>query len=311
LCHTPSRRLQTSEITDELGYIQALGVTQTEIVKGEAKIGASVHQSAAQSREEHEKAEAHLRVNAEEQRKIESNRDKMVAKADAQRNIDRSQAVQQKAYAIAAAEQDAVLLVEKQKAKAAEAQAELEVERQKVSRQRLLKEQQVHVEADARLYKATQEAESIRRTAGAEADRIRILGQAHADAVRAKGLAEIKTLKDRVSVWNECGNQAALLEKVIEILPQVAAAIAEPLSKTDKMVFVGSGSGGGGPSQLTREVERMVAEVPETVGALTGIDLRKGMASLMGTNVNGTLGGAAFQGLSEGIASSLAERALK
>ena len=72
------------------------------------------------------------------------------------------------------------------------------------------------------------------------------------------------------------------MERALEVLPQLAAAIAEPLKQTDKMVFVGSGSGGGGPSAYAREFERMAAEIPETIPALTGFDVRKAISHLAG-----------------------------
>lgn len=48
------------------------------------------------------------------------------------------------------------------------------------------------------------------------------------------------------------------------------------------MVFIGSGgdTGGGGPSQLSKKITRMLAEVPETVKAITGIDIKEALASL-------------------------------
>lgn len=99
------------------------------------------------------------------------------------------------------------------------------------------------------------------------------------------------------------GNQAAILEKMIEVLPKIAAAVSEPLSKTEKMVFVGGGGSGGGPSAFTREMEHVVAEVPETVEALTGIDLRKAMMNLMSKSGGGVLN-AATQGAVEGTVCS-------
>lgn len=59
----------------------------------------------------------------------------------------------------------------------------------------------------------------------------------------------------------------------------MARAIAEPLSKTEKMVFIGGGGRGGGPSQFTEEMNRQIAQVPESVSAITGVDLRKALAS--------------------------------
>lgn len=77
-------------------------------------------------------------------------------------------------------------------------------------------------------------------------------------------------------------NQAALIERALEVLPSIAAAIAEPLSKTEKMVFVGSGSGGGGPAAFAREFEKIAAELPETIPALSGFDLKKALSNLTG-----------------------------
>lgn len=295
-----------AEITDELGYIEALGVTQTELVKREAKEGKAVHQGHARSREATEEAVAHLAVNKQQERMIESDKIRKVTQADAQKEVDRQVAIQQKASDIATAEQDAILLVEQQKAQAAEAKAELAVLKEKVEKARLTKEREVHVQADAELYKATVNADGVRATAAAEADRIRAVGEAEAAAIRARGKAEIDVLRERVLVWQECGNHAAILEKMIEILPKVAAAVAAPLAKTEKMVFVGSGNSGG-PSQFTREMERIVAEVPETVHALTGFDLRKGIGGLMKT----PQGHAIVQGGAEGMGTALTERLIK
>lgn len=292
-----------AEITDEGGYIEALGVNQTELVKKDATQGRAKHQGEARSEQARQEAGAHLVVNQQQERMIESDKLRKVTMADAQKEVDRRVAIQMKAKDIAAAEQDAILLVERQKAAAAEAHAELKVLEQKVAKAKLTKEREVHVEADARLYQATVNADSVRATAAAEADRIRTVGEAEADSIRARGKAEIDVLRARVMVWQECGNQAAILEKMIEILPQVASAVAAPLAKTEKMVFIGSGGGGGGPSQFTREMEKICAEVPETVQAITGYDIRSGIASLMSGK-----GDSIIQGISEGTSTAVADR---
>ena len=342
-----------AEITDELGYIEALGVTQTEVVKREATEGAAQHQSQAKSRKAQQEAAAHLEVNKQQERKIDSDKLRAITQANAQQEIDRRVAVQQKAHDIATAEQDAVLFVERQKARAAEAEAELLVMKQKVAREKLIKEQLVNVEADAKLYKATVEADGIRATASADANRVEVIGEAQAGAeatkirqrgiaeaeahakqikekglaeaevvratgmarvevanaeagaIRAKGMAEVDVLRERLQIWNDLGNAGVIMEKMIEILPKVAANIAAPLAKTEKMVFVGGGGGGGGPSQFTKEMNRIVAEVPETVQALTGVNLSKGLYSMM----NGKAGEAAIQGFTEGLSTGLTDQA--
>lgn len=54
------------------------------------------------------------------------------------------------------------------------------------------------------------------------------------------------------------------------MLLQIASKVAAPLSKTNEIVIL-SGKG----SQVTGEVNRLLAELPASVGALTGVDLSK------------------------------------
>lgn len=192
-----------AEISDELGYIEALGVTQTELVKREATEGASIHQSQAKSRQAKEEAQSHLEVNRQYERQIESDKLRAIKQADAQKEIDRRVAIKEKAHAIAAAEQDSVLFVEQQKAKAAEAIAELQVMKQRVEKEKLEKERQIHVDADASLYKANREGEVVRMRGSAEAERLKMIGLAEAEATKAKGMAEVEILKQRLAVWKE------------------------------------------------------------------------------------------------------------
>lgn len=47
-----------------------------------------------------------------------------------------------------------------------------------------------------------------------------------------------------VLCWLGSGSSGALLEKAIEILPEVASKVAAPLEKTETLVFVESGDSG-------------------------------------------------------------------
>lgn len=57
--------------------------------------------------------------------------------------------------------------------------------------------------------------------------------------------------------------------------------MAAPLSKTDEIVIL-SGEG----SRVTGEVNRLLAELPVSVNALTGVDLTKVRMALFSTRVN-------------------------
>ena len=67
-------------------------------------------------------------------------------------------------------------------------------------------------------------------------------------------------------------NEAAVIEMIVRVLPEVAGKISEPLSKTEKMVIINSGNGiGGGASKLTGDVTQIVAQLPPVIESLTGI----------------------------------------
>ena len=78
-------------------------------------------------------------------------------------------------------------------------------------------------------------------------------------------------------------NQAAIIQQIIEALPEIAAAVAQPLSQTERIVVINSGGdGGAGASKVTQDVTNIVAQVPATVEALTGIDLTETLKNLPG-----------------------------
>lgn len=60
---------------------------------------------------------------------------------------------------------------------------------------------------------------------------------------------------------------------MIETLPEMTAIIAEPLKRTEKIVFISSGdnTGSGG---ISSKVNELITEVPEVVEALTGVDMK-------------------------------------
>ena len=62
-------------------------------------------------------------------------------------------------------------------------------------------------------------------------------------------------------------NEAAVIEMIVRVLPEVAGKISEPLAKTEKMVIINSGNGpGGGASKLTGDVTHHHQPVAARVG---------------------------------------------
>jgi flotillin len=67
-------------------------------------------------------------------------------------------------------------------------------------------------------------------------------------------------------------------------LPKVASAIAQPLAQTDRIVVISSGGdgSGAGASKITQDVANIIAQVPATVEALTGVDIVGAIKDLPG-----------------------------
>jgi flotillin len=133
--------------------------------------------------------------------------------------------------------------------------------------------------ADAIKYKEIADAEararSIELEGKAKSEALRLQGMAEVDIIREKGKAEAEAMMKKAEAYKQY-NDAAMTQMIIEKLPEIAKAVAEPLSKTEKIVIVDSGSGDGkgkGASKVTGYVTDIMAQLPETVEALTGVNI--------------------------------------
>ena len=70
----------------------------------------------------------------------------------------------------------------------------------------------------------------------------------------------------KAQAWDKY-NEAAILEMYLKVLPDVAKAVSEPLSKVDKIVVVG-GDKSLGTTKITAQVAEVLAQMPEVVQSL-------------------------------------------
>jgi len=121
----------------------------------------------------------------------------------------------------------------------------------------------------------TGEADANKARGLAEADIIKAKGLREAEVIQAQGLAEAEATSKKAAAWEQY-TQAAILQQLLDKLPELASAVAQPLAQTDKIVVISNGSdgqGGTGASKITRDVTDTVAQVPAVIEALTGINL--------------------------------------
>jgi flotillin len=119
------------------------------------------------------------------------------------------------------------------------------------------------------------EAEQRRRTAVAEA--VEREGAAEAAAIQARGAAEAEAMRAKADAFDQYG-EAAVLDLLVRVLPQVVQAASAPLSAVDKMTVIST----DGASSLTRTVAANVAQGLQLGTDLTGVNLHALLTRLGG-----------------------------
>ena len=296
-------RPQIVEIRKQADIAAALGQRDTQIQQANAARQAAVAKSAAD--QERVKAEAEsLGFQAESQRNLS------LKKAAFDAEVKKQQASADKAYDIQANMMQQQVVIEAVKVTEVEKNAQIKVQQAEIQRRELelqatiqkaaeaerrrvetvaeAERQRIYLEAqgqadaakargigDAEANKARglAEAEANRARGLADAEVIRAKGLAEAEVIRAKGEAEADAMKVKAAAFHEY-NQAAVLDKLLTGMPEIVRAIAEPLSKVDKVTIVSTGSGDGthgiGASRLTGDIVNMVAQVPALFELLSG-----------------------------------------
>jgi len=264
-----------AEIGDNNGYMASLGKTQTAIVSREAAEGTARNQ--AESRKTLAKANADADIVAADnaERAYIRRQKQAEAQAEADRLLSLRQAQNRmevnKADAEAASAKDIEYARQRQAIVEAQATQKLREEEVMLKVKDIELQQQVNV--------AKREAEAVTIQAEASAERERKIGQAQADIIRMKGEAANNVLQQRAEIYKEFGHDA-IVQNVVEMLPSLAREIAQPLGKTDKMIFVSSD--GSSASNLSKDIIKAAAQLPDAVESLTGLDLKKALKRLEG-----------------------------
>jgi len=317
------------QVWDDNDYIENMGRPEIERIKKEANIAAALAARDTQIQQANAAREAavakasadQIRIEAEtasQAKQAEFQRDLALKRAAYDAEVKKQQVVADKASDLQAqimaqqivAEQARAQEIEKtaqikvQEAEAHRRQMELEAtvvkaaeaEKQRIETQAAAERQRLALEAEGRAAalraQAQAEAEAAKIRGAAEAEAARLKGLAEAEVIRAKGEAEAEAMRVKAAAYQEY-NQAAVLDKVITNLPEVVRAMAEPLSKVDKISIVstgganGNGNGALGASRITGDLVAMLAQVPAILETLTGAKFTDLMARVPGLTVEG------------------------
>lgn len=185
----------------------------------------------------------------------------------------------------ALAKKNAAIMDAEARRQATIAAAQADAETAKLTGEGELSRRSALAEAEAIEGARRGEAERNRRAAIAEA--VEREGAAEASAILATGAAEAKAQQLKAESFAEY-NQAAVLDLLVQMLPQVVEAAARPLAGIDKLTVIST----DGASALGRTVAANVAQGLQLGSDLTGIDLPRLLARLGGSAADPAADGA-------------------
>lgn len=293
------------DVRDKQGYLEALGKPRIAAVKRDADI------AEAQAMRD---ARIQKALADEEGKKAELLRDTNVAEAEKEKELkvaafkkdqDMAKAEADQAYNIQEARSQQTVVEEQMKIELVRKEREIDLQEKEILRRQKQYDADVKKKADADRYAVEQSAEAdkvkqmrqaeaaqykIESEAKAYAEQKRLEGMAVADAERARGMAEAEVIrlrglaeaeaKEKLAEAFEKFGEAAVLDIIVKMLPELAGRVAEPLKSIDKLTVVDTGSGEGA-ARVSNYVASLAATAPEMLKNISGIDVEKIIKGLM------------------------------
>ena len=284
--------LTIQNFSDNDGVLDTLAVKNiaekkrdADIARAEAERDTVIRQSLADQEGNKARAEANAHI-AEQDKELELRRAEYRAAQDrAKAEADLAYQVQQENSRKALeTERAAAELIRLQKETELQAQ-QVQIQREKLSidiRERAEAErdakiaaaeaqrQVVQTQAEADLFRTEKEAAAKLILAQKEAEAQYILAQKEAEAIRLKGEAEAEAMQKKAEAMKLYG-QAAMMQMIVDKLPEMAKAVSEPLSKTDKIILFGE----GGATSMAKDTAGTMLQTFEAIKDAVGLDIPK------------------------------------
>jgi flotillin len=275
--------LTIQQISDEMGYLDALGKRRTAEVKRDAVVGeaqaqrdAMIKSALADQEGKTKRYEADVVIaqslRDKETRQAEFNAAVQAKTAEAAQAgplstaIAKQRVTEQETRIEQVRKQQEVLVQEQEVArrqqelqatvvKPAEAERQAAILRAEGEKQATI----IRAEATSKEleYEGAGEASKIERIGRAEAAKVLAVGEAEAEVIKRKLLAEAEGLQKKAEAWKNF-NEAAVINMVIDKMPEMAHAFATQLAGIDKINIIEMGNGANGAGG--------VAKVMGTVG---------------------------------------------
>ncbi|HWG21841.1 MAG TPA: SPFH domain-containing protein [Terracidiphilus sp.] len=258
--------MATAEAERDTAILRATATREAAVAKAQADQDRVIAETASQTRQ------------------AEAQRDLDIKKAEYAEQSRRQQAQADKAYEIQTNIMQQQVTLEQVKVQQVEKEGQIKVQEAEITRHEkeliatILKEAEVNrarIETLAAAEKNRLSAEAEGRAAA-----IRTQGEAEASIIFQKGEAEAKAMTVKAEAY-QGWNQAAVVDKLLTNMADVVRAMAEPLSKVDKITIVSTGNdGAAGVNKITGDMTKIAAQVPALFEALSGMDIKQLMANV-------------------------------
>ncbi|ASS77232.1 flotillin [Tumebacillus algifaecis] len=285
------------DVRDKHGYLEALGKPRIAAVKRDAEIAEA--EAVRDARIQKALAEEHgQKAELVRDTKIaEAAKEKELKVASFKKDQDTAKAEADQAYHIQEARAKQQVVEEQMKVELVRKEREIDLETKEIVRRERQYDAEVKKKADADRYAVEQSAEAdkakrmreadamqykIEAEAKANAEQKRLDGLAIAEAERAKGTADAEVIrlrglaeaeaKEKLAEAFEKFGQAAILDIIVKMLPELAGKISEPIGKIDKLTVVDTGKGEGA-ARVSNYVTELMATAPQMLKDVSGLDI--------------------------------------
>jgi len=283
------------EVRDQNEYITNMGRPDVARIRRDAEIAAAEAERDTAIRRANALREAAVAKAAADQDRVIAETASLAKQAQAQRDLDiqkaqfteqsrKQEAQADKAYEIQTNVMQQQVIAEQVKVQQIEKEQQIKVQEAEIVRheKELIATVLKQAEIERQRIENLAAAERARLTVEAEgrAAAIRTQGEAEAAIIFQKGEAEAKAMNVKAEAYQEW-SQAAVVDRLITNMADVVRAMAEPLSKVDKITIVSTGSDGAlGANRLTGEMTKIAAQVPALFEALSGMNLQQLMTNV-------------------------------
>jgi flotillin len=283
------------EVRDKNEYITNMGRPDIVRIKRDADVASAEAERDTAIRRANALRESAVAKAAADQERVLAETLSLAKQAQAQRDRDiqkaqfteqsrRQEAQADKAYEIQTNIMQQQVTAEQVKIQQIEKEQQIKVQEAEIVRheKELIATILKGAEIERQRIEALANAEKMRLATEAEgrASAIRTQGEAEAAIIFQKGEAEAKAMNVKAEAYQDW-NQAAVVDRLITNMADVVRAMAEPLSKVDKITIVSTGNdGAAGANKLTGDITKIAAQVPALFEALSGMDMRELMSNV-------------------------------